>query len=120
MPSSACKKQTYLIMSLPISKITVAGCSVPAQCRLSCFSSSFSSSRKVLFFFNETATTKIYTLSLHDALPILVVAGNEAAYRDQRAQQEAGLAVLLSLATTIDPDHPIPGISYTLPLQARA
>ena len=23
------------------------------------------------FFFNETATTEIYTLSLHDALPIL-------------------------------------------------
>src|SRR5438093_13158808 len=26
----------------------------------------------VLFFFNDTATTEIYTLSLHDALPILV------------------------------------------------
>src|SRR5260221_11615626 len=25
------------------------------------------------FFFNDTATTEIYTLSLHDALPILVV-----------------------------------------------
>jgi len=24
------------------------------------------------FFFNDTATTEIYTLSLHDALPILV------------------------------------------------
>ena len=27
----------------------------------------------VLFFFNDTATTEIYTLSLHDALPILVL-----------------------------------------------
>src|SRR5256885_17126333 len=27
------------------------------------------------FFFNDTATTEIYTLSLHDALPILVVLG---------------------------------------------
>src|SRR5437016_14125187 len=27
------------------------------------------------FFFNDTATTEIYTLSLHDALPILVRAG---------------------------------------------
>src|SRR2546430_5663522 len=27
----------------------------------------------VLFFFNDTATTEIYTLSLHDALPILQV-----------------------------------------------
>jgi len=24
------------------------------------------------FFFNDTATTEIYTLSLHDALPILI------------------------------------------------
>src|SRR2546427_2637903 len=27
------------------------------------------------FFFNDTATTEIYTLSLHDALPILNVSG---------------------------------------------
>src|SRR5438270_13947791 len=27
----------------------------------------------VFFFFNDTATTEIYTLSLHDALPILVL-----------------------------------------------
>src|SRR2546425_741586 len=26
----------------------------------------------ICFFFNDTATTEIYTLSLHDALPILV------------------------------------------------
>src|ERR1041385_9523377 len=28
-----------------------------------------------IFFFNDTATTEIYTLSLHDALPISSVAG---------------------------------------------
>src|SRR2546429_6160284 len=28
----------------------------------------------MLFFFNDTATTEIYTLSLHDALPISFVA----------------------------------------------
>src|SRR2546430_16958469 len=28
------------------------------------------STLSVLFFFNDTATTEIYTLSLHDALPI--------------------------------------------------
>src|SRR5258707_1526208 len=28
------------------------------------------------FFFNDTATTEIYTLSLHDALPILSVRSN--------------------------------------------
>src|SRR3712207_8296753 len=27
----------------------------------------------VFFFFNDTATTEIYTLSLHDALPILII-----------------------------------------------
>src|SRR3712207_8712297 len=27
----------------------------------------------MLFFFNDTATTEIYTLSLHDALPIFVL-----------------------------------------------
>ena len=29
--------------------------------------------RKYVFFFNDTATTEIYTLSLHDALPICLV-----------------------------------------------
>src|SRR2546430_2838757 len=29
------------------------------------------------FFFNDTATTEIYTLSLHDALPISTSAGDE-------------------------------------------
>src|SRR5499433_4530045 len=35
-----------------------------------------------LFFFNDTATTEIYTLSLHDALPI---AGNGQASGQPRA-----------------------------------
>src|SRR4029077_11172435 len=34
--------------------------------------------RCYLFFFNDTATTEIYTLSLHDALPIFHVAGGHA------------------------------------------
>src|SRR3712207_7742566 len=29
----------------------------------------------IFFFFNDTATTEIYTLSLHDALPILAERG---------------------------------------------
>jgi O-antigen/teichoic acid export membrane protein len=40
---------------------------------------------------------------------------DEAIYRNKKAQQEAGLAVLLSLATTIGPDHPIPGIPASMP-----
>src|SRR3712207_8922335 len=31
----------------------------------------------VFFFFNDTATTEIYTLSLHDALPIFVHADHD-------------------------------------------
>src|SRR5712675_3509983 len=34
------------------------------------------------FFFNDTATTEIYTLSLHDALPILVGGGRASAQGD--------------------------------------
>src|SRR5215208_8365606 len=35
-------------------------------------------SRYVFFFFNDTATTEIYTLSLHDALPISSAAAGRA------------------------------------------
>src|SRR3712207_7357491 len=33
-------------------------------------SSKYRFTRSLVFFFNDTATTEIYTLSLHDALPI--------------------------------------------------
>src|SRR3712207_8685294 len=41
-----------------------------------------------LFFFNDTATTEIYTLSLHDALPIYQEGRNERHFerQHQRAQ----------------------------------
>src|SRR3989337_3348903 len=40
------------------------------------------------FFFNDTATTEIYTLSLHDALPIST--GSCRAPRDPRAPRGRG------------------------------
>ena len=40
------------------------------------------------FFFNDTATTEIYTLSLHDALPIFSKAGTAIAI-DLRHQAAA-------------------------------
>src|SRR2546425_13000737 len=43
--------------------------------------------RFFLFFFNDTATTEIYTLSLHDALPIFGREGDHAPAR----QHEGGL-----------------------------
>src|SRR5436309_12573211 len=44
------------------------------------------------FFFNHTATTDIYTLSLHDALPISAPGGDEQHHRDAaaRARRVAG------------------------------
>src|SRR5260370_35643008 len=42
-----------------------------------------SSSFSVFFFFNDTATTEIYTLSLHDALPILIEAPASCQYRSE-------------------------------------
>src|SRR5256885_16664971 len=37
------------------------------------------------FFFNDTATTEIYTLSLHDALPILIAAISASIHGRQAA-----------------------------------
>src|SRR5690348_17440805 len=42
----------------------------------------------LFFFFNDTATTEIYTLSLHDALPIS--AGAALASRQGRHRQQPG------------------------------
>src|SRR5215211_9515621 len=39
------------------------------------------------FFFNDTATTEIYTLSLHDALPIFAAARGGAAARTDEARR---------------------------------
>src|SRR5271165_7558906 len=35
----------------------------------------------IFFFFNDTATTEIYTLSLHDALPISIATNATASHR---------------------------------------
>src|SRR3712207_9118495 len=47
-----------------------------------------------VFFFNDTATTEIYTLSLHDALPILAAVDERTAGKDfmqlPRGDQAAG------------------------------
>src|SRR5687768_18047614 len=55
----------------------------------SCYFLSFFS-----FFFNDTATTEIYTLSLHDALPIFELRRRDA--RTLVGHAHDGLAVLLS------------------------
>src|SRR3712207_7696519 len=45
------------------------------------------------FFFNDTATTEIYTLSLHDALPILGVVAPLQGYVDQGVRHEVDAAL---------------------------
>src|SRR3712207_6308502 len=57
------------------------------------------------FFFNDTATTEIYTLSLHDALPILPDSGAEA---------PVGAAVLL--VGVLDKVGTFGFLRYCLPL----
>src|ERR1041384_8826267 len=59
----------------------------------------------LVFFFNDTATTEIYTLSLHDALPILThlgalrQVGTRARERDaQLGRSEEHTSELQSLA----------------------
>src|SRR2546427_6345506 len=60
-------------------------------------------SRSFLFFFNDTATTEIYTLSLHDALPILLLGHGDAQHAQitKLAPQVHGeLVVAVDLAGT--------------------
>src|SRR5256886_3446974 len=59
----------------------------------------------MFFFFNDTATTEIYTLSLHDALPI----SPGAAHRVQRDCE-------LSLADPFDTDRWEPENGVEMPL----
>src|SRR2546430_10504140 len=57
------------------------------------------------FFFNDTATTEIYTLSLHDALPILFL---EAEFLS--ASEAEGGASQASVSVTIYPDRYLPTV----------
>src|SRR6266851_7358359 len=52
------------------------------------------------FFFNDTATTEIYTLSLHDALPICRVATPAAAARRSAEAADAGQRGFLDRKST--------------------
>src|SRR5439155_25812497 len=54
-----------LLLFLTLNSRSVSFCFLPIFALYSRFTRSF-----FFFFFNDTATTEIYTLSLHDALPI--------------------------------------------------
>src|SRR3712207_6984364 len=54
----------------------------------------------MVFFFNDTATTEIYTLSLHDALPIYVPkpgTGMVAPWADRAGVTFAAMTVILAI-----------------------
>src|SRR2546430_17388001 len=58
------------------------------------------------FFFNDTATTEIYTLSLHDALPICFDHVLTVSEEDQRTiQHEFGIDHVSTLPTGVDTDY---------------
>src|SRR5438034_47492 len=60
--------------------------------------------RSLSFFFNDTAPTEIYTLSLHDALPVVIgIKLSVAAARPRPVQIEAVEAVnLFCLGASMD------------------
>src|SRR5260221_5484426 len=62
----------------------------------------YSSAKQSFFFFNDTATTEIYTLSLHDALPICSVqkaTPRESATRSYSASSCCSAASCVMCAT---------------------
>src|SRR5258708_33681960 len=65
-------------------------------------------------FFNDTATTEIYTLSLHDALPIYQVQEDHHVQRAELQPQELveGRAALDRKSTRLNSSHQI--ISYAV------
>src|SRR3989442_1204745 len=55
------------------------------------------------FFFNDTATTEIYTLSLHDALPISSIAGLKWSFPYTGGSAVTGTLVDADAASTVPP-----------------
>src|SRR3712207_86345 len=72
--TSELQSRQYLVCRLLLETkkqvcINRSTCSLTASCTV-CASDVTKKVRYSYFFFNDTATTEIYTLSLHDALPI--------------------------------------------------
>src|SRR3712207_9550128 len=76
-----------------------------------------------LFFFNDTATTEIYTLSLHDALPICILEARVAALEEGEAAvaMSSGMGAISSTLWTVlkAGDHVIRSEEHTSELQSR-
>src|SRR3712207_7556946 len=73
----------------------------------------------MFFFFNDTATTEIYTLSLHDALPIFhVVAGRHRRVSGDHEHVVVG-EVVGRLAAVVEETHRPRSEEHTSELQSR-
>src|SRR5260370_38423200 len=59
----------------------------------------------LLFFFNDTATTEIYTLSLHDALPISPVSVTGTTRAPPARATSSSATALRPAATTRSEEH---------------
>src|SRR3712207_6878600 len=70
-----------------------------------------------IFFFNDTATTEIYTLSLHDALPIS--GHTEATYEEIIRAAEVGLSQGTHLYNAMRPLAHRRSEEHTSELQSR-
>src|SRR3712207_7413000 len=72
----------------------------------------------MFFFFNDTATTEIYTLSLHDALPISMPAASAS---DRKVKLLASMLPASRSGTTSTLARPATGRSeeHTSELQSR-
>src|SRR5437879_13778669 len=72
-----------------------------------------------MFFFNNTATTKIYTLSLHDALPICHAQEQRNAaqnvYRSVEHDQKTGLTTFGQFSRPVQQSHEHSVLRFCLP-----
>src|SRR2546430_16652415 len=61
--------------------------------------------RSLIFFFNDTATTEIYTLSLHDALPISDQGRHEHPEKDAGADRVTARRARDRKSTRLNSSH---------------
>src|SRR3712207_9162047 len=76
----------------------------------------------LFFFFNDTATTEIYTLSLHDALPIYIHAELDALVADEHRRpgdQLAHLVLALPAEGAVEGVLGVRSEEHTSELQSR-
>src|SRR3712207_8267291 len=65
----------------------------------------------IVVFFNDTATTEIYTLSLHDALPIFWIVDTKKEHIAVGEARKLNIPVVAILDTNCDPDE----VDYKIP-----